>query len=349
MRSMIIMCWALAATGLAAQEEKLTLKPVEQWTTLFSGKDVEFRFQVKAPAGFAGRAGWTFAAENGRVLPRGRGEVPLKAAANQAAQFKVPLTTPNLKEGVVLPTRLNVFLVADGKSAPEAALDIDLFIFPSDPFVERTQWLQDLKISLWDPDSKTRTATAFKDLKIPFDEVVNVNVLAAAKEGMLIVGEGASFKEEPALGEALLQAAGRGLSVLCLAPADGSLLWPAAQGNGPPPTALSLRRQDIIRQFDKRLDALAWSADGKLIAATFDLKAVEGKVVAEFAGPRGDWPWLELEYPDKKGRLIVCGFALIQQWHTSPTPRYLLARLFEHLTRDREKEAGTRPKAATEK
>lgn len=337
MHSLITVCWALAATGLAAQEEKLTLGPVEQWTTLFSGKNVEFRFQVKAPAGFAGRAGWTFAAENGRVLPRGRGEAPLKAAAKQVVQFKVPLTTPDVKDGVILPTRLSVFLVADGKSAPEATLDIDLFIFPSDPFVERTQWLQDLKISLWDPDPKTRTAAAFKDLKIPFDEAVNVNALAAVKEGMLIVGEGASFKEEPALGETLLQAAGRGLPVLCLAPAEGSLPWPAARGEGPLPVSVTLRRQDIIRQLDKRLDAQAWSADGKVIVAAFDVKAVEGKVLAEFAGQSG-WPWLELEYSGK-GRLVVCGFAFVQHWQTSPTPRYLLARLFEHLTLDREKES----------
>jgi hypothetical protein len=327
---------------LAVQaQDKLSIRPKEQWSTFFAEKEIVFHFQISAPQGFSGRASWTFAAENQRVFPRGRGEAAVKAPAKKTVEIKVPFTTPPLKPGVALAIKLTVVLTADGKNEPDALHEKVLWIFTADPFNDRKEWLKELKITLWDPDEKSKTAEAFKSLNIPHEAVPNVAALAAVKEGLVVVGEGASFKEETGLADALIQAAGRGLAVLCMAPADGHFPAPTARGLGPP-KSVSLRRHDIITKLDKRLDAQAWAPDGKAAAGSLDLAVEEQSVVFQILAKEGGWLWLDVPYD--KGRLLVCSFGIIRYWEASPTPRYLLARLFEQLAPVADKEAGKEKK-----
>jgi hypothetical protein len=147
----------------------------------------------------------------------------------------------------------------------------------------------------------------------------------------VIVGEGISFKDELELMPALVRAAQRGVRVLVLAPAAGNFLLPGSDGEAAA-DHLVLRRQDVIRKLDKKLDAVAWPPEGKIVASALTVKADEGKVVAEVVPAGKGWPWLAIEFPEKNGRLAVCGFPLIGAWEASPTPRYLLSAILDHLT-----------------
>ncbi len=151
------------------------------------------------------------------------------------------------------------------------------------------------------------------------------------KEGVLLVGEGVSFKDSPALPESLIQAAARGLPVLCLAPAQGTLPLPGVDKlKGSRPESLAWRSGDVITEIDKRLDARAWSG-GEMIASTIALTAEERVVQGEIF-PAGGWPWMEANYPETHGRLVICGFGIIRQWDASPTPRFLFERLLERIS-----------------
>jgi hypothetical protein len=227
---------------------------------------------------------------------------------------------------------------ADGTKEPEATDERTLWIFADDPFFNRAKWFEGLKITLFDSDAKSKTSEALKalkslkGLKTPFEEVRNAAALADLKEGVLVIGEGVSFKDEAGLAEAMVQAACRGVSVLCLAPKDGSFPLPGADNGLPGPGSLTFLRQDIISKLDKRFDAAAWAPDNQVVARSLAVKTEDGKVVAEVADGGKGWPWLQLDFPDKKGRLVVVGFPVIQHWENGPTPRYLLARLLEHVT-----------------
>ena len=321
----------LAVTFPAGRLEAQVTLQAPSWTNLTAGSDIKVPFTVKGGGAFQGRAVWTFTdAGTNRVFSRGRGEAPIAAAT-----FTIELAVPPINPDVILKTHLSVSVVANGKHV--AGYEKTMWIFPADPFANRSKWLKDLKITLYDSDPRSKTAAALKGLKVPFAETNNLAGLAELKEGVVLVGEGISFKDEPGLAEVLIQAASRGVSVLCLAPLAGPFPLPGTDNGLPAPGSLVLKRQDVITRLDKRLDASAWAPDGQVLASAFQIKAEEGQVIAEVqpappvASGKG-WSWLQLDYPERKGRFVMCGFGLIRHWDASPTPRYLLARLLEHVT-----------------
>jgi hypothetical protein len=257
------------------------------------------------------------------------GEVDVAAAPNKPGAVTIKLRSPEVRPGVVLKARLHVSLLGpDDKK--EATHDRTIWVFPNDPFANRSQWLKGLKIALFDPEKTT--AESLRKLKVPFEEIDSVAALGAVKEGQLLVGEGVSFKDYPDLAEALIRAAASGLPVLCLAPTGGTLPVPGADAKQPQPRAIAWRRRDHITTLNHRLDATAWPPEGKVVASTLALKAEDGAVVAEVGQGANDWSWFEAEFPAKKGRLIVCGFGLFgKAWDAGPAPRYLFARLLEVL------------------
>ena len=128
--------------------------------------------------------------------------------------------------------RITAALVADGQDRSTARYEQPLWFFPAHPFAQRAEWLKDLKITLFDP--AVTTAPVLKAMEIPFEETRNVAALEELKEGLLLVGEGVSFEDERALPEMLFKAAARGLPVLCLAPAKGTLPLPGADNRALP-------------------------------------------------------------------------------------------------------------------
>jgi hypothetical protein len=320
-----LVAWQVPA---GAQESKLVTAPHQEWTTALAGTRATLEFSVRAGAGFKGRLIWTLAeVKSQRVLPGCRGESALAAGGKGTATAKVVLAFPDVNPGAVLKARLTVSLVEEGTGTAVATLAKTIHLFYPNPFAGRTNVLRDLHIVLYDPDPAGKTGAALKGLQVPFEEEKNLDALADRKNGVVVVGEGVSFQEDPGLADVLLKLARRGLTVICLAPTAGSLPFPGADQDGG--EDVSLFRRDIIRKLDKRLDVGAWGAGGKVISSTLAVKAGEGSVVAEVTGGVGGWPWLQVDYPQEKGRLIVCGFALLAHWQANPTPRYLFARMIE--------------------
>jgi hypothetical protein len=320
----------LVWSSASAQENRVILEPREKWTNLAAESKTDFHFTVKVPAAFKGRVEWTFADDaTKRVFLRGRGEVMIMADAGKPITIKVPLETPSLNPGVAVKARLVISAYADGKNARVAAFEKTMWIFHADPFANRAEWLKELKISLYDSDGGGKTSKMLKNLKVPYDEVRNI---AGVQDGVLLVAEGVSFKEEPGLADELLKAASRGVPVLCLAPSGGTFPVPTADDGLPTPGSFLLRRHDIIAKLDKRLDANAWAPDNRVVASSLTIKAEEGKVIGEIQEAGKGWSWLQVDFPDKNGRLVLCGFAVVRHWDAGPTPRYLFARLLEHVT-----------------
>lgn len=227
---------------------------------------------------------------------------------------------------------MSIIVTANTRPAMKASLERTVWLFPRDPFAGRTRLLRERKIVLFDPPA--RTADLLKAAGLPFTELNNLDAVGELSEGTVIVGEGVSFASQRGLPDALFRAAAKGVSVLCLAPIDGAL--PLPDGNDrelPAPARLAFRRNDVITELDKRLDARGWPEDGKEVASGLVLRGEGPRVVAEITTTGPGWPWVEIDFPEPGGRVVLCGFALMSHWDHGPTPRFLLSRAIDRTGR----------------
>lgn len=296
------------------------IRPREAWSAVFGGAPADLHFDIRGVPDARVRVGWAVSIGTRTVAT---GEVEAAPGAGGSASAAVHLDPPPVKDGVVLPALLRLSITQPGRRRPLARAEKTLWIFPRDPFADRARWLKGLKITLLDPAGTT--AEAFEKMGIPFQPARDVDAVAALKEGTLVIGEGVSFAEQRGLAEAMAALAARGVPILCLAPSDGAIPIPDAGAA----RSIMLRRADVIAALDKRLDAEGWPGDGELIAGGLVLKADGDRPIGEFVAGRVGWPWLEVGYPGRKGRLVVCGFGLLSHWEAGPTPRFLLARMLE--------------------
>lgn len=339
-----LMAFALLTVALltAAEDRKdakdppvATVVPVAAPRSVFGDQEAEFTFRVTVLKATEGRVVWRLARGTATVKA---GEVALTAGPDAPATVALKLPVPPVKDGVVLHTRLTVS-ATDTKGAVVAAHEQDLWVFPKNPFADRAAWLKSLKLSLYDPAGATAKVLTAAD--VPFDAVRDVDNLAGVKRGVLVVGEGVSFAEEKGLAAALEKLAAGGVVVLCLAPSAGAITVPGLGGPAGRVRELSFR-QDVVDRLDKRLDPDG-GPGGNAVDRSLAIKPAGDGVVAEVTPGADGWAWMECRYGPRKGRLAVCGLTVIAKWESGPTPRFLLARLLEHLTEaDQSKKEGER-------
>ena len=320
--------WISCLATAVAAEPPVTLQPEEKWSGVLGDCDVKFHYSIRGTERLDGRIDWVLSV-NQRTIDRGH--TALTVGPGKPARATLPLRIPAVKEGVVLEAQLTVaiYTVADVK--PAAVENRTLRIFATDPFANRGQWLRGLAITLFDPEKKT--ADLFDKTHIPFKYTRNTSMLDELDEGLLVVGEGTAWRDYASLGQSVVKAASRGVPVLCLAPGEGTLALPGADGADlPAPAAVTLRREEVIGEIDKRLDRFAWPPDGQIAVSRLEIKGDRDRAILEFA--RGDhgWPWLDVRYPAPRGHLWVCGFGIVRSWEAGPAPRYLLAELLARLS-----------------
>lgn len=303
----------------------VTIATADNWSDVFGGSTTTFHFTVSTDEAVRGRAGWSLSID-GRGVKRGETKIDLQPGENAAVEVK--LEVPETKPGVILKSVLTLIVGQDGSTTALAKLEKPVWIFPANPFVDRTEWLKGLDIHLFDPDETT--ANRLKELEVPFTRTANIEALAEPGTGIVLIGEGISLADYRGLSEVMVKAAAAGHPVLCLAPKDGLFTLPGtADADLPAPSRMNLRQNDIITELDKRLDATSWPKAGPVVSG-MTVKCDHDLVSGEITKLNG-WPWFEAMYGEDQHRLAVSGFGLLDAWEASPTPRFLLARLLEYI------------------
>lgn len=320
----VLMLGALSGSSDGTPSTPGVLEACDSRTNQFSGSEATFRQAIRDTETHVGRLVWSLSA-HGRSLRHGTVDVRHRGDGPTITDIRVPL--PGVKDGVVLDTIFTVALV-DGAGERLATHSRPVRIFAEDPFVNRRRWLEGLEISVFDPVGDT--VGVFERSGVPFTPVRGASDIDGMRTGLLVVGEGTSWRDEPGLSAALVAAAARGVSVLCMAPRDGTLPLPASgDASGSERTkSLSLRGADVIAEIDPRLDRKDWSPHGSAVTARMAVAAEGDAVVVRVGHAENEWAWLESRYDSgaaRGGTLVICGFGIVAHWDATPASRYLLA------------------------
>jgi hypothetical protein len=301
------------------------------WSNALGGTRLKLPMVVRSDRPLNGSLGWSLHVEQ-RVLAHG--DVEVRTAAGAPKRVVLAIAIPPVRDEVVLKTQLTVKLTEPRQAELLASCIQPVWIFPQDPFSQRRDRLEELPISLFDPAGAT--IAYFEQSSIPFRHVRSQAALDGIDRGIVVIGEGASWRQNQGLSTALLRAAARGRPVLCLAPSDGDLSLGAWYESGglPLPQSISFRQADIVHELDRRLDSQRWQGN-RAVIHSLQLRGVGGEAMATVSEANDGWPWLEIQFPNDGSRLIVCGFGVIRHAQAGPAPRFLLSCLLERLMAQR--------------
>jgi hypothetical protein len=316
---------ALGWQGAAlAQEKGARLELDERWSNVESGKEWTIRVRVAAPAAFVGRLNW---AVSMGTAPIARGEAAVELSAGQSKVVAVKVPGQSVRPGVILEAVFAATIVRDKENQPTARMGRSFWILSADPLAERREWAKGLKAVLYDP--KGTTAETLTKAQFPFEEQRNLAALAEIKEGVVILGEGLSWREEAGLGDIAWKLAERGVRVLCLAPLEGDIAIPGLGKKASKSVSrFTLRKADVITGWDKRLDAEYWHGNASSILSRIGFRGDGEDIVGEALRAGDGWPWVDVRF-DSGGVLAVCGFGVIRHWDAGPTPRFVFLRALE--------------------
>ncbi len=312
-----------AVTCLAAVEDVAQIRLLDETASLFAERATSWRVELTDPDTYAGRVAWSLSV-SGAVIARREQSITLRS--NEATVLVVGVDLPAIREGVVADGQLSITLL-DGRNQPRAEREFPIYVFGKDPTVHRAEWLQGLKLHVFDPDGET--VQRLKDLGWPCRRITNLAALETLGSSVLIVGEGCSLRTQRGLMESALHAAKNGARIVFLAPTEGSFAPPGLAEGGLGPTTLQFHDGSFVRTLDKRLDVPP-------LRGTFRLggQRTGPEVVVE---PSGGWACMEMRWANG-GTLLMGGFGLLGTWESSPVPRYLLVRMLEWVTTEKERE-----------
>lgn len=306
------------------------LSILDGWSCVFGGREITVHCAGQ-------QAGETLA---WRVLvgPRAiaSGKEKVARSSPPGGPAAIPIAMPAVKPGVVVDATIVV------RSARlEAEAHQRVYVFSDEALGWRRAGFAQGRIYLFDTLGQTRRALAAGE--IPVREVANVAALAAVERGVVVVGESMAWDHTRGLADAAYELAARGVSVLALAPSSGALSRPLESTSG----SWTLASDGVTRAFDARFDATNWLG-GPSVAARIDLCFQRGEILARVSRQQPGWPWLEVRPSARAegrppGKLVVCGFRIIELWEAGPVPRYLLADILDDLLR--ESDAGSATKS----
>jgi hypothetical protein len=328
----IVVSLALAQTASAGDtaesaDQQPSAKPLCAFSCILAGSETQFVYELTHVDAARVRVDWTLLVDR---QPVGRGiVVPDVVNAKGARTIAISLTIPSVRPGVVLSATLRLALTLGAKNL---TVERPLYIFHPDPFYGMKSLPVKADIQLLDITGET--SKVFDESSISFRRLPSVSSIDDLTAGTLIVGEGTDFDEQHRLADILIEASGRGVCVLVLAPtAKPAVIVSADILNSGRLRRVEFRNQDVLHDFDKRFDTSDWS-NSLNSKSTLKLQAIRNEPVIGIAETANGWTWLELNVVGPKSavnqtNVIVCGFGAIRNWRTTPVPRYLFAKVLQ--------------------
>lgn len=322
MRQISLACCCVLVLASVVTAAELRINSAAAATTVFAESEAKWNFRIRTNENWSGSVKWRVRHAERNLIS---GEREVVAKPDQPGMLVASFKWPTVKDGAALKVEVVV-------SAEEAEYSQFVWIMPRDPFSERRKWVKGLKLKLLDPDDSV--AEKWEALEVPFSRVKSIGAVDALDDGVFVVSGGSEEKVADWMPQ-LMAATKRGVPVIWWGTPRGRFEWP---GDDDSLTAIQMRRSDVIRELDERLDATSWMAKAVGLKWTTRRDAI----VAEITDDRTAWPWCEWDFAiagqnsHQRAKLVWMGWRVAETWDESPVPRYLLRALLERVGSNRE-------------
>lgn len=322
----LVLAIAVVLSGSLAwgeTEEELQIRLPNGASSVFADSPMTWRAELMGTNALEGQMTWSLSLSGGVVARR---EQRMVLRPNEPVGVDIQAELPSVKEGVVVEGELKVALLDDQRRL-RAEITHPVFLFGRNPAALRAEWIKDLDLHVFDSDGET--ATVLDELEWPYRLISNLSAFDTLDDAVLLIGEGCSLRARRGLMESAVRAARKGVRVVFLSFSEGTFMLSQITEESPRPVSLRFQDESFVRELDKRLDVPP-------VRGTFRIagQRTGAEVVVE---PAGGWACLEASW-DNGGRLLITGCGLLDTWETSPAPRYLLVRILEWITTEKERE-----------
>ncbi len=331
----------LLFTGIAANAcDPLADKPAVQvalahpWTNLFAGRSTKVDCVITSQQARDATLFWSLSVDRAVIA---RGEQAVALLPDQPETALLELQIPDVREGLILPAtlQLDVHPRAGVPKLEPVTNSVALQVFSPDATAQRNEWLKSLDIVLFDPAK--RTADAFKRSGIPC-RIADEPRCHELTNGLVIYGEGIEPSQLAATWQAANEAAESGRQVITLSSPGISLpSEDVLESRNQSLLSVALHGREMITKLDQNLDAKLWPTPGRLVTSSLQMTSKDDVPQVQFRNDENGWHWLDVRY-HSGGRLVWLGFGIIESWDATPAARYLLLRIFEHVSKQQNKE-----------
>lgn len=313
----------LSAPTLA---QPLTPISGNSWGGIFADQVTLYEINLSGERNSSTSISWKIISK-GRTLSNG--QQTIKFAKDESLTTILPLKTPPLKPGITLEAQLIVEEVNKSKRKGRILYQSKLVIYGPDILLTDRNLDQNLNIQLFDPIGKT--SKILSGLKIPYKARTKSQLLNLKAKGLIILGAGIALDRQRGLVSALIELAEKGHRVLILQPVSGNIPFSPVTGSDIQPSRISFAGDSVVPSFAKGYTWITNDPEkNRGLALSSHRQSVSAKI-AEY--PQAHWDWLQLNYHQSGGQIIVCMLPFVEYIDDNPVPQIILSRLLTYANR----------------
>lgn len=301
----------------------LTIETGSPWRGIFADKVVPYEIILTGKQNSYASLTWRLSSK-GRVLSSG--QQAIRFGSGNTVTTTLPLQTPPLKQGISIEAQLIIEVADETHSEQKTDYKSKLNIYGPDLLLTNRHFYQQLNIQLFDPIGNT--AKIFDDLKIPYVARSKAQLVNLTEKRLIVVGAGVALDQQRGLIDTLIEHARNGQRVLILQPITGDFSVSDLSTNSKiRPSTMSFTDDSVVQSFAQGYDWITNTSKTHGISLLNHRQTVLAQIAKH---NRNNWDWLQINFDQSGGKLIICMLLFDRYIDTGPVPQIIFIRLLAY-------------------
>lgn len=294
--------WGLIVFQLFSTDNKPELF-LDSTDNFYSGRENVLRLKPLTPA--IKNISWNMR-YCGRTIASG------EVSQTNTSEIKIKFSIPKLNPGVIA----NVLFTCLGKTGKKL-LEKQLYFFPPNPFIDRSQYLKKQKIAVWELGESGKLSKLLNSLNVPFTQISSLSEL---EDNKTVLISGLDYDEFSGIQDEILQfAAKEKRKIIIMPPLSGTIPIASAKCR-----RILFAKNSEIKKFNRKFDSEKW-ADVCIPQKSFKIAVFDDMMSISLEKNSKGYSYCELDAGSSQ--IIICAWDIAGLAERSPTPLYLLSNL----------------------